>query len=110
MNWYFIFGKLAWSQFPQNPIAIFGALFMVLAGLSVLALITHYKKWNYLWSEWLTSLDPKRIGVMYLIVAAVMLVRGGADALLLRAQQATSVGTSSGIISANHFQQIFSAH
>ena len=111
MNWtYFLFGKLAWSALPQNPIAMSGAVFMVLVGLLVLGVVTYYKLWNYLWSEWLTSLDPKRIGVMYLLVAGVMLVRGGVDALLMRAQQATSVGASYGILSSAHFQEIFSAH
>jgi cytochrome o ubiquinol oxidase subunit 1 len=83
---------------------------MVLVGCSVLFLLTYLKRWKWLWHTWLTSLDPKRIGIMYIVVAFVMLVRGGADALLMRAQQATSVGTSQGIISANHFQQVFSAH
>ena len=111
MNWtYFIFGKLNWAVFPQSPIAWDGAVFMIICGLIVLALITRFKFWKHLWKEWFTSLDPKKIGVMYVIVALVMLLRGGADALLLRAQQATSVGASQGILTANHFQQIFSAH
>ncbi|HVW82656.1 MAG TPA: cbb3-type cytochrome c oxidase subunit I [Candidatus Paceibacterota bacterium] len=77
---------------------------------ALLAALTYYRRWGWLWREWLTSLDPKRIGVMYLAVALVMLVRGGVDALLMRAQQAASTGASQGILSANHFQQIFSAH
>jgi cytochrome o ubiquinol oxidase subunit 1 len=111
MNWAaLIFGKLSWSAFPQNPIAIGGAVFLVAGVFVVFILVTYFKLWKYFWSEWLTSLDPKRIGVMYLVVAAGMLVRGGIDALLMRAQQATSVGSSQGILSANHFQEIFSAH
>jgi cytochrome o ubiquinol oxidase subunit 1 len=111
MNWStLIFGSLSWTAFPQNPIAIGGAVFMVVVGLTVVGLITYFKYWKYLWNEWFTSLDPKRIGVMYLLVASVMLVRGGIDALLMRAQQATSVGSSQGILTADHFQQIFSAH
>ena len=70
-----------------------GALFMVACVLVVLAVITYFKRWKWLWHEWLTSLDPKRIGVMYIAVAFVMLVRGGVDALLMRTQQATSVGS-----------------
>ena len=54
----------------------------------------YFGTWRWLWREWLTSLDPKKIGVMYIAVAGVMLVRGGVDALLMRAQQATSVGDS----------------
>jgi cytochrome o ubiquinol oxidase subunit 1 len=106
----FIFGKLTWALLPQNPIAWFGALFFIFVGLAMLALITYFKFWKVLWNEWLTSLDPKRIGVMYISLAALMLVRGGIDALLMRTQQATSVGASQGILSADHFQQIFSAH
>lgn len=111
MNWTpLIFGKLDWSVFPQNPINWGGAIFMVCAGILILFLITYFKRWTWLWKEWMTSLDPKKIGMMYLTVAIVMLVRGGIDALLMRAQQATSVGASSGILSASHFQEIFSAH
>jgi cytochrome o ubiquinol oxidase subunit I len=111
MNWnVFLLGRLSWSVFPSNPIAVGGAVFMLCMIVLVLGIITYFKWWTPLWRDWLTSVDHKRIGIMYLIVASVMLVRGGADALLLRAQQATSVGTSNGIISANHFQQIFSAH
>ena len=110
MNWTLLVGKLSWSLLPQNSIAAGGSLVLILAGLAVLLAITYFKAWKYLWSEWFTSLDPKRIGVMYVIVALVMLIRGGIDALLLRTQQATSVGMSQGILTANHFQQIFSAH
>jgi cytochrome o ubiquinol oxidase subunit I len=105
-----IFGKLTWALLPQSDIAWGGAIFMVICGFAILGVIEHFKFWKPLWKEWLTSLDPKRIGVMYIIVAFVMLVRGGTDALLLRTQQATSVGASQGILTANHFQQIFSAH
>ncbi len=111
MNWTdFIFGKLSWSVFPSSPIAWGGAIFMVLVGCAILASVTYFKRWKYLWHEWLTSLDPKKIGVMYIAVALVMLVRGGADAFLLRTQQAISAGASTGILSPDHFQQIFSAH
>jgi cytochrome o ubiquinol oxidase subunit 1 len=107
---YFLFGKLTWAVFPQNAIAWGGAIFMILCGVAILVALTYFKKWKWFWREWLTSLDPKKIGVMYMAVAFVMLVRGGADALLLRAQQATSVGDSFGIVSPTHFQELFSAH
>jgi cytochrome o ubiquinol oxidase subunit 1 len=106
----FIFGRLAWSALPQNGVAWFGALTVILGVLALLGAITYLGRWKWLWKEWLTSLDPKRIGVLYLAVAAVMLARGGIDALMMRAQQATSVGTSLGIVSSSHFQEIFSAH
>jgi cytochrome o ubiquinol oxidase subunit 1 len=111
MSWTtLVFGRLTWAVFPQSAVAWGAVVVMALIGLGTLVLITRLKFWNTLWTEWLTSLDPKKIGVMYLIVSAVMLLRGSADAGLMRMQQATSVGTSSGIITADHFQQIFSAH
>ncbi len=110
MNSELIFGRLSWAVFPQNPIAWGGALTMVAIGLVLIAVVTHFRLWKPLWKDWLTSLDPKRIGIMYIVVALIMLIRGSADALLLRAQQATSAGSSLGILSSDHFQQIFSAH
>src|ERR1700690_1230195 len=111
MNWQtVIFGELSLSALPQNPIAWGGALIVVGGFITVLAAATYFRAWKYLWNEWLTSLDPKRIGIMYIAVAGIMLVRGLTDALLMRAQQALSVGDAQGILSANHFQEIFSAH
>ena len=66
----------------------------VLGGLGVVALITKFKLWGYLWKEWFTSVDHKKIGVMYLIVAFVMLLRGFSDAIMMRTQQALAVGGS----------------
>ncbi len=105
-----LLGRLNWSALPQDTVTRAGALSMVLAGLLIVGYLTYARRWKWLWKEWLTSLDPKKIGVMYIIVASVMLLRGIADAALLRAQQATSVGHAHGIVSADHFQQIFSAH
>jgi cytochrome o ubiquinol oxidase subunit 1 len=111
MSWTtLLLGRLSWSLLPQSAIAWGGALFLIASVCGVFITITHLKKWKYLWNEWFTSLDPKRIGVMYVVVAIVMLIRGGTDALLMRAQQATSVGASQGILTASHFQEIFSAH
>jgi cytochrome o ubiquinol oxidase subunit 1 len=104
------FGNLSWSILPTSSIAWGGAIIMIIIGLILLALITRHRKWTYIWKEWFTSLDPKKIGVMYIAIAFIMLVRGGSDALLLRVQQAMSVGDSSGILSSTHFQEIFSAH
>lgn len=103
-------GKLNLQALQHGPIVLGGQISMVLAGLSVVVLLTYLKRWKWLWSEWLTSLDPKRIGVMYIVVAGLMLLRGVVDALMIRGQQATSVGASHGFLSADHFQQIFSAH
>ncbi len=90
---------------------IFGAqASMVLGALAIVFLITYLKRWTWLWKEWLTSLDPKRIGVMYIIVAVVMLLRGVADALMMRGQQALSAGANHGFLDGDHFQQVFTAH
>lgn len=105
-----LLGRLNWGAIPTEPITLGAAISLPLMGLVVIGLLTYYKKWHWLWKEWLTSLDPKRIGVMYLIVGGLMLLRGFADVLMMRAQQATSVGASHGIVSADTFQQVFSAH
>ncbi len=97
--------------FPLDDKLLVGAtVSMAAAILGAAVVLTYFKKWKWLWKEWLTSLDPKRIGVMYIIVAVAMLLRGAADALMMRVQQATSVGDSSGIISSDTFQQVFTAH
>jgi len=103
-----IFGRLTASDFVHDPIMAGAGIGM--AGALVLAMIglTYFKKWKWLWQNWITSLDPKKIGVMYIIVAVIMLLRGLADALLLRAQQITNGSTE--VLTSDHFQQIFSAH
>jgi cytochrome o ubiquinol oxidase subunit 1 len=103
-------GRLTLNSFPRDPMTLAAAVGIVLGAIVVGLLLTYYKRWGWLWREWLTSVDPKKIGVMYIIVALLMLVRGGADAMMIRAQQATSVGSSHGILSSSTFQQVFSAH
>lgn len=105
-----LFGRLNTNAFPHEPITIGGAVLLTVSTLVVVAFITYKRRWKWLWREWITTVDPKRIGIMYIIVAVVMMARGLADALMMRAQQATSVGTHHGIISSNTFQQVFSAH
>ncbi len=103
-------GKLTFDAFPSDPITAGAAVSIIIGSLVALGLITYFKKWKWLWKEWLTTVDPKKIGVMYIIVAGLMLLRGGSDALMMRAQQATSVGASHGVLSTDLFQQVFSAH
>lgn len=103
-------GKLNLDALPSDPITIGGAISMVLAGAGIVAALTYFKRWKWLWNNWLTSLDPKKIGVMYIVVAVVMLLRGVSDAAMMRAQQALSVGDSDGVLSTELFQQVFSAH
>src|SRR6185503_7460943 len=103
-------GRLHWSAFSHNGIELGGILAIVAVMLVVAAGLTYFKRWKWLYREWLTTVDPKKIGVMYLVVAGLMLLRGIADAVMMRAQQATSVGSAHGILSSDHFQQVFSAH
>jgi cytochrome o ubiquinol oxidase subunit 1 len=107
---HFIFGKLTLDAIPHVPITLGAGIGMMVGLLAILGAITYFKRWKWLWTEWLTSLDPKKIGTMYLIVAGIMLLRGFSDVMLMRVQQALSVGSSHGIVSADTFQQIFSAH
>lgn len=103
-------GKLDWSAIPiDQPIPLVAAAVVLVAILGVLgwALVKGYMP--YLWSEWITSVDHKRIGVMYVLLASVMLLRGGSDAIMMRAQQAIAY-QSNGYLPPEHFNQIFSAH
>jgi len=106
-----LFGKLSWSSIPfSNPIimpAFGGMIFLVLL---ILVLVTVFKKWSYVWNEWFTSVDHKRIGVMYIIVAIVMGIRGFADAVLMRSQLAMAYGANQGYLPPEHYDQIFSGH
>jgi len=88
-----LLGKLSWSEIPLHEPIIMGASAMMILGiLSVLGWIVLKGHWPYLWREWLTSVDHKRIGVMYIVLALLMLLRGFADAIMMRAQQAVAVG------------------
>jgi cytochrome o ubiquinol oxidase subunit 1 len=104
-------GKLRLSAIPfDNPLPLYAVCGSLFLALIILGLITYYRKWTYLYKEWLTSLDHKKIGVMYIILASVMLLRGFSDAILMRSQQAVAAGGSHGFLHASHFNQIFSAH
>lgn len=105
-----LLGRLNLDALQHGPIVLAGQATVVLGGLSVIVLLTYFKRWKWLYREWLTTLDPKKIGVMYIIVALLMLLRGATDAGMMRAQQALSSGSSHGFLSSDHFQQIFSAH
>ncbi|HVV26012.1 MAG TPA: cbb3-type cytochrome c oxidase subunit I [Candidatus Saccharimonadales bacterium] len=105
-----LLGKLTLHSFPQDRITQVTGASLVVITLVVLLLITYFGKWRWLWREWLTTTNHKRIGVMYVIVALLMLLRGGSDAVMMRAQQATSVGAHQGPLPPDMFQQVFSAH
>ena len=104
-------GKLSWSAIPLHEPIIMGASAMMILGIVlVLGWIVLKGYWPYLWREWLTSVDHKRIGVMYIVLALLMLLRGFADAIMMRAQQAVAAGGAQGYLPPEHFDQIFSAH
>ncbi|MDQ1119523.1 cytochrome o ubiquinol oxidase subunit 1 [Pseudoxanthomonas sp. SORGH_AS 997] len=106
-----LFGKLTLEAIPYHePILIATFAGTALGGLVVLALMTYYKKWGWLWREWLTSVDHKKIGVMYIFVALVMLLRGFADAIMMRTQLALAHDGGAGILPPHHYDQIFTAH
>jgi cytochrome o ubiquinol oxidase subunit 1 len=106
-----LLGKLSWSAIPyEQPIIMGATAFMALLVGSVLLWVTLKGAWPYLWREWLTSVDHKRIGVMYLALALLMLVRGFTDAIMMRTQQAVAAGDAQGYLPPEHFDQIFSAH
>ncbi len=105
-----IFGRLNWDALPDALITQGAAASIVLGTLAAVAAMTYFKKWGWLWREWITTTNHKKIGVMYIVVALVMLLRGLADALMMRTQQALSVGDSQGVLTSDTFQQVFSAH
>ena len=106
-----VFGRLTWEAIPlHEPILLATFLAVVIGGLAVLALITYFRWWGTLWRDWITSIDHKRLGIMYVILGLVMLLRGFADAVMMRAQQAIAFGDSMGYLPPHHYDQIFTAH
>ena len=106
-----IFGRLTLESFPiHEPILVGTFAVVALGGLAVLGALSYFKLWRYLWTEWFTSVDHKRIGIMYIVLALVMFLRGFADALMMRAQQAMAFNGSEGFLPAHHYDQVFTAH
>ena len=106
-----MFGKLTWSAIPfDQPIPLITVAVLIVGILGLLTLITLKGWWPYLWREWITSTDHKRIGVMYVILALVLLLRGFSDAIMMRAQLALAAGSAPGYLPPEHYNQIFSAH
>lgn len=106
----FFLGKLDAHALPHEWHTIAGSISFILLLLFAVGVITYLKRWKWLWNEWLTSVDPKKIGIMYFLVGGFMLLRGGLDAIMIWLQQALSSGSSNGYLSAQHFQEIFTAH
>jgi cytochrome o ubiquinol oxidase subunit 1 len=105
-----MFGTLTLKALQHGPIETGGQIMVVLGVLSVVGLLFYFKRWGWLWREWLTTVDHKKIGIMYVILSIAMLARGFIDALLMRGQQALAVGQGGGFLPPDHFAQIFTAH
>ncbi|MFZ6692889.1 cytochrome o ubiquinol oxidase subunit I [Undibacterium sp. SXout20W] len=106
-----IFGRLSWDAIPfHEPILLATFAMVALGGITLLGALTYFRVWGVLWRNWFTSIDHKRIGIMYMILGIVMLLRGFADALMMRAQQAMSFGDSHGFLPPHHYDQVFTAH
>jgi cytochrome o ubiquinol oxidase subunit I len=106
-----LLGKLSWNAIPLDQPIVMAATSMMIAGVVlVLSWVAVKGHWPYLWREWITSVDHKRIGVMYIVLALLMLLRGFTDAIMMRSQQAVAAGGAHGYLPPEHFDQIFSAH
>ncbi|WMY97487.1 MAG: cytochrome o ubiquinol oxidase subunit I [Arsenophonus sp.] len=106
-----MWGKLTLDAIPFNePIIIYTLICIMFFGLCLCIYLTYFSKWKWLWNNWLTSLDHKKIGIMYIIVSILMLIRGFADALMMRGQQFLSSGGKVGFLPPHHYDQIFTAH
>ena len=109
--WNFLLGRLSLSALPlDNPIVLWTFAVVAVGGAALLATITYRRQWGYLWKEWFTSVDHKKLGVMYMVLATVMLFRGFADAIMMRTQQAVAFGSNMGYLPPHHYDQIFTAH
>jgi cytochrome o ubiquinol oxidase subunit 1 len=106
-----ILGRLTWEAIPfHEPILLWTFIGVAIGGAALLAAITYFRFWGPLWRDWVTSIDHKKIGVMYIVLGLVMLLRGFSDALLMRSQQALAFGGSSGFLPPHHYDQVFTAH
>jgi cytochrome o ubiquinol oxidase subunit 1 len=106
-----IFGRLSWDAIPYHEPILIGTFAMVaIGGLALLSVLTYFKQWGPLWRNWFTSIDHKRIGIMYMVLGLIMLLRGFTDALMMRTQQAFSFGDAHGFLPPHHYDQVFTAH
>src|SRR5580704_17092922 len=106
-----LMGRLTWDAIPfHEPILLWTFAAVALGGVTILAAITYLRGWGVLWRDWITSIDHKTIGIMYIILGLVMLLRGFFDAIMMLAQQVLSFGNSVGFLPPHHYDQIFTAH
>jgi len=106
-----IWGRLGWDALPlHEPILVATFAVVVLGGLALVGAVTYHRLWGYLWRNWFTSIDHKKIGIMYMILGIIMLLRGFSDAIMMRLQQAMAFGESAGYLPPHHYDQLFSVH
>lgn len=105
-----MFGRLTIEAFKHDWIEVMAGLSMLIGAIAFVVLMTYLKRWKWLWDDWITSVDHKKIGVMYIVVSFLMLAKGLIDAAMMRAQQAVAFGDSMGYLEAAHFQQLATAH
>jgi cytochrome o ubiquinol oxidase subunit 1 len=104
-------GRLTWDAIPfHEPILLWTFVAVACGGVAALGAVSYYRLWGILWRDWITSIDHKKIGIMYVVLGLVMLLRGFADAIMMRIQQAVAFGGSLGFLPPHHYDQIFTAH
>ena len=109
VHWFW--GKLNWDIFPfYDPLILGTFIITVLLGVGIVGYVTYKRLWGYLWTEWFTSVDHKKIGIMYMILATVMLIRGFSDAVIMRAHQALASAGIVELLPGYHYDQVFTAH
>ncbi len=109
---HWLLGRLTWDSIPMahEPILLWTFIAVVLGGIGLLGLLTKLRLWGPLWRDWFCSIDHKKIGIMYMVLGIVMLLRGFADALMMRLQQALAFGDNMGYLPPHHYDQVFTAH
>jgi cytochrome o ubiquinol oxidase subunit I len=106
-----ILGRLSLEAIPyREPILVFTFIGVAIGAFAVLAALTYFRWWAPLWRNWICSIDHKKIGIMYIVLGVIMLLRGFADALMMRAQQAIAFNGNPGFLPPHHYDQIFTAH
>ncbi len=109
-HWSFLLGRLGPDSIPNEPIVWATFVVVALGGVALVGALSYFRLWSYLWKEWFTSVDHKKIGIMYMVLGLIMFARGFADAVMMRLQQAMAFGGSEGYLNAHHYDQIFTAH
>ncbi|MCR3755076.1 MAG: cytochrome bo3 ubiquinol oxidase subunit 1 [Candidatus Westeberhardia cardiocondylae] len=106
-----MFGKLSINSIPYNEPIIMYTLYSIIAiSIIIISIITYFKKWKFIWEEWITSVDHKKIGIMYIITSLIMFIRGFSDALMMRSHQVFASNGEIGFLTPHHYNQIITAH